>query len=290
MPEARFAGSRGWVRPDGKAFLDTMTTPTTSAISPEFYPPCLDEYGTPVLAAAGQAPGNDQWVMTGEPGAAGIPVLTCNDWTSNDQSQVLVGLSSAGGGGWAAWSVGRCDSPARIYCGEVGKTLPALPETVPSRHAFVTIGGPLFLSTGPNFADQECADEAARAGLSGTFKALVANIGQSAASRFADGLPWARMDGVVVATYAQLSSGAALNAPIHLGPNGLFELWARRLMFSGAPDAKTPGTRESTCNGWTPPYDTLSVAYGARQESERGFLFYGEDSCTNDFGAYCLEE
>src|SRR5205085_5550761 len=97
-------------------------------------------------------------------------------------------------------------------------------------------------------ADALCAAEARSAGLSGSFKALLASNGKSAASRFnLRGPPWVRVDGVAVVNGAADLNGGTVNAPIDVTAFGIYAIngfWA--WMGTFAPGQ--PGAAGSTCN------------------------------------------
>jgi hypothetical protein len=121
--------------------------------------------------------------------------LTCNDWTSL-AGTYPVGSTFSGGHTWAV-DIGAtpapCGNPALVVCFGTGATgtllLPMLPS--PARVAFLSTS---WTPSGLANADAQCAADAASAGLTGTFRALL----NSDAARFPVTGLWVRTDGVPV--------------------------------------------------------------------------------------------
>ena len=80
----RFGNARGWIRPDGKPFLDKLTDITTSRV---MYPPRLDETGADVGSVSLYTGTNTQLLLSS--------FGSCNDWTSASASDTAgIGFSS----------------------------------------------------------------------------------------------------------------------------------------------------------------------------------------------------
>lgn len=125
------------------------------------------------------------------------------------------------------------------------------PEVIPgARTAFLVAG---FNSLPGSLAglDAQCQSDATAAGLSGTYKALVATDGASAASRFStSGGPWVRVDGAILSeTAADLFGTEPLLAAIDAEAEGGYCGNCR--VANGADGLTTPGTAATTCNNWT---------------------------------------
>jgi hypothetical protein len=177
------------VRPDGKPVADTAEQLVQGNL---WYPIDVDEHG----AHVGGAP-----VATGtDPPDGGIN-SSCDDFTSSAfDTYGLEGSSAAGFSGWESYYENRCADPFRLYCLEATRSVAVtVPDPGPSRIAFVSRD-----HFGPNdggvaSADRQCQDDAVDAGLSGTFKALLAVADAGALSRFdLGGLPWRRVDKVKI--------------------------------------------------------------------------------------------
>jgi hypothetical protein len=124
--------------------------------------------------------------------------------------------------------------------------------------------------------------------LTGTFKALIATEGASAASRFsATGANWVRLDGVAVAASPEDFLGGRWLAPLGVQPGGAH---VDSPVWFGANDLVTPGTAASTCTSWT-VLDTSLPAVGS--SASAGPLAFRNDTlgdtCSGGGLLYCVE-
>ncbi|HEX4383460.1 MAG TPA: hypothetical protein VH083_10935 [Myxococcales bacterium] len=148
-----------------------------------------------------------------------------------------------------------------------------------------------FASTNP---DLTCS--------SGSFKALLADVNKSPASRFDDGKgTWYRLDGVPVVAQAKdlfASGGPLLTAPIDLFADGvsrafpMSEAWTG---FSGqADDYSLQGTAASTCNGWSSTSSTVFGVTSIVTFTWKSFLDlkggWPLPHCSEAVPLYCLQE
>jgi len=142
-------------------------------------------------------------------------------------------------------------------------------------------------------ADQLCTEEAQQAGLSGTFKALLAAEGTTAASRFdLNRTPWVRPDGVAIApTAADLFSAEFLDSSIAQSADGL-QYFGNYGAWTGAWGPTAPGTPETTCNNWTSSSDANAPVYGVSGFTYQNRFFSGGScQCNADWNhLYCLQE
>jgi hypothetical protein len=280
---SRFAGSRGWLRTDGRPFTNDLWG--NEAVI--HYPPRADEMGRPLYDH-----GVSVMTSTRVDGQGKSPF--CLDWTSI--SQVLNGQVSGGDPGsvWTIWvegfTSGYCDQLYRLYCLEVGRRSFVPPPPPPPRDARLAFIEPEFPpSGGIQDADRRCAAAAKAANLPGTFLALLATSNRSAASRFdLQGAPWFRPDGVqVVATAADLAANRLL-APVRVLASGaptLVPVW------TGAPEPGQPG--DDTCQDWTAAPGTSQGRTGRAYESDRDWFdsFDGKTICSpNRAGIYCFSQ
>jgi hypothetical protein len=156
------------------------------------------------------------------------------------------------------------------------------------RLAFVS-SGTFATSAGLHAADSLCAAEARAAGLSGSFKALLAVDGASAASRFdLRGSPWVRLDGVAIADDASAFANGKLNAPIDVTAFGAYAVnagWA----WTGA---YTPQqVSATTCSSWTSASADIWGIVAMVRDLSSGGMDAGTLPC--NFGPYpvfCLQE
>lgn len=232
----RLNGARGWVRPDGRPFVDRPVDILEGRI---FYPPVLDELGQEV---------RNRRALTGT-SEDGDAASTCENWTTVVDATATVGEPGATFSAWSSDTTHDCaeNQSVGVYCFGVDGSVPVEHEPVEGRRAFVTALS-LDGSAGLAAFDETCAAEAEGAGLSGRFLALVATSTQSALSRFdTSGAPWVNMFGVPLAdTAAALSIAPHLDAPPNVTAVGepvTGGYWV------GSATPTTVGT--STCTDWT---------------------------------------
>lgn len=230
----RLTGARGWVRVDGRPFADSAADVASGRI---LYPPRIDELGADTGAQT-------TYAKTGSTG------LLCVDWTSESTlDNQMMGFADGGTQIWLSYAYTSCSVPSRQYCFGVDYANAVAPPAGTGRVAFVSSSS---FSSGGGLAaaDALCQGDATAAGLAGTFKALLAIDGASAASRFAAGTPWVRRDGVVVAeSQAALATGL-LAAPVDLQADGTTYLGNYGLWL-GAAGFGTAGTTTTTCGDWS---------------------------------------
>ena len=284
----RLGSARGWVRVDGKPFADTKADISIGKI---FYPPRVDELGN-YDNSSGHV-----WTAT-LPNGTGHPALgSCSSWEVSTISTVgEIGWSDSTAGMFTDSGSKSCSDTARLYCFGIDKNVKVTVAPMAGRIAFftksewITVGGVAS-------ADQKCMDEAQQAGLSGTFKALLATEGASAASRFnVSGQPWVRRDGVAIAsTSTELFSADFLNSPINQSGDGL-EYFGAYGAWGGAIDPTTAGTSQTTCNNWASS-SGANTGVGGRSASTAQQRFFAFESGVNSNACnaswlhlYCLQE
>jgi hypothetical protein len=243
----RLAGARGWIRPDGQVFVDTVDDIAARNI---VVPPFLDEYGHEVHTPI------DDPVLTATDGSGASAGGACDDWKAGMEANPMLsnttagGLTDATGGAWTAQvDVGCGWALARFYCFGVDGDAIVVPVASAGKKAFRTTGS-FQTDTGLAGADALCATEAAGAGLPGTFLALLATSEASAASRFAelDGATWVRIDGVRLNRPGEsLFDPGTLVAPLNLDSSGAYGDINTTIGAVGARDLATPDTN---CGDW----------------------------------------
>jgi hypothetical protein len=272
--QSRLGSARGWVRPDGKPFADTVADLADDG-GKVLHPPRLDEHGADV----GQV-----WVYTGDAAAN----RTCTGWTSTSGAD-LAGLGRTSGttSVWSDSGVGGCSTPYRIYCLGVDGTAPLPARPVAGRIAFLALAG--FSRTGGLAgADAYCQAQADAAGLTGTFEALLASTTASPVSRFSTtGPTWVRPDGVPVVTTAGDLATDVLVSPINQTASGTY-IAGGYLVWVGANSLGAAGTPASTCNGWSSSSSSYSAAVGSAAYTTIG---WGTWDCSfQGAGVFCLEK
>jgi hypothetical protein len=204
----RISGSRGWVRTDGMPFVDTTADLAAGRL---LAPLLLDVQGAPGATA----------VFTGTLPDGTADPFTCGDLMAT-ADLIAYGTANMTSGEWTRVNASfmSCDQMVRIYCFGTGGTTPITIPSVPSRRAFLSAAW--VPGTGAAGADTQCQQDAASAGLAGAsnFRALLATSGASAASRFSDGLTWARLDGLAIAPTAVDVLAGNWSVPLALDATG----------------------------------------------------------------------
>lgn len=267
--KSRLAGARGWVRTDGLPFADTLDGLLTGGMR---YPLRVDENRNDRSNTPTPTGTNRNGVFH----AGGT--TQCADFTGPGTS--TYGWPDGGTAVWTEQQFFDCSTPGPLYCFGIDYQSEVTIAPVSGRRAFISYTG-FGAMTGLAGADAICASEAMDAGLPGTFLALLADDGATAASRFSlAGGPWYRVDGVELT-----SDLVTVCAPINLHADGV---WVNVLAWTGAASPATPGTMASTCNGWM-----SSAAMGVTGTIGRSasmFFGGGSISCSLGPGVYCFQQ
>jgi hypothetical protein len=286
----RLGDARGWIRVDEKPFVDTAEELVALRMVRPLIVNELGEVSTFPFAWTGTTTGS---LFEGG---------SCDDWTSGDNADLVdLGLDLPRLGypeGMASMfttfgSSRSCGQEYPLYCFGVDKAIPVEIAPEPGRAVFLSETG-WTPGDGIASADQLCMDEAQQAGLTGSFKALLADDGASAQSRFdTSGLPWVRVDGVAVAPTAEaLFSSEYIESAMSLSADGQSD-YGNFGVWTGAADPATAGTAETTCNGWTDATDP-SPSIGGRSGSTKQSTFFSFDrnnACSATWlRLYCLQE
>jgi hypothetical protein len=274
---SRLTGS-GWVRPDAKPFARSKADLVATKL---FYPLRFTEGNADVQTA---------YVWTGTKADGTADAATCSDWTTSSASGRL-GVSSMAASWWTANATSGCNGANRLYCLGNDRVAPVSAPAFPAQYrtAFIT-GGTFMAASGIGTADQLCATEATNAGLSGTYKALLATSTASPISRFdTNGAPWVRVDGAQLAPTANsLLSALYLDAGLNVTANGTyigpFGVW------TGSTSLTTKGTSTSTCGDWSSTTGAgISGTSGATEVAD-AFGASSTAGCGSSFKVYCLQQ
>jgi len=273
-PTARLEGARGWKRVDGRLVADQAEQLLTGV----WHPPRLDEFGeTAVLG---------DMVFTGTaPG--GMPFAsTCDDWTSTVAPNTNAGQPDGGLSFWFNTNQHNCNLPGHIYCfgTDYNDPLPLLPAQ--GRTAFTTDA---YFSSGGGIesADALCQQEADEHKLDGTYRALLAQQGASAISRFdTNGPTWVRVDGVPLVDQAEDLATPDWNAPLVVTVDGAH---LARAVWTGAQTPDTPGDA-MTCDDWVSVSPEQEMTHGVNVRTSALLFDSGTGGCHySDLRLYCLE-
>jgi hypothetical protein len=282
--------ARGYIRVDGAPVADRILEDLLSFNGNEILNPIdRNEFGAQVSAAA------TVWTGTTEIGTASS--ATCINWTSNSVvSPGAYGVVSGGPVFWTVESGAPCSVGRRIYCLQKTYTNPLF--ITPTQHPIAFITSNTFRPSdaeGLMGADSLCANEAAQAGLAGSWKALLATSTAAAASRFAGySGNYRRPDGIVIGSSAAIMSGSALQSGIWQTASGLYQPTAtgvgsnEHLVFAGSVTPDVAGTAATTCNDWTSSGGTASAGkmnYASTKWWDGSFA----QACGTSARTYCLQ-
>jgi hypothetical protein len=242
----RLTGASGWVRADGQPLVNSLADLANQRL---FTPLRITETNVDVGVGTAHTATN----VNGTRHGAGT---TCNDYTAATVGNTLIGgATEAQGGLWTVSTFANCATPARLYCFGVDRAATVAPTPPPGgyRRAFVSSAS-FVPGGGIAAADALCNGEASSAGLPGTYRALLATVTVSAASRFDAGagtLPWGRPDGqLCAATAAEFFSAPLLDS----APNTTAALDSHVGNFGnwgGAATVNAAGDNSLTCTNWT---------------------------------------
>jgi uncharacterized repeat protein (TIGR02543 family) len=283
----RFGSARGWVRTDGKPFLDQIADITTSRV---LYPVRLDEAGNDVGSSN---------VVTGSNNIGTLSVFgSCNDWTSASFSTTTACGYSDTNSYQVAFGCSRfCGDTERLLCMGIDHQAVVTVPPVNARRAFTT-DGTWTPGGGLASADALCQSEASSAGLSGMYLALLPTSTASAISRFPTGsstLPWARRDNVLLAGTAAalaLSTTTYLDATPNNNADGT-QFWAAVGIWGGGVSTLSDvATAADTCMDWTSGSSTVQGRGGQVAFTSINLLMSGFSStaCNTSMHLICLQK
>jgi hypothetical protein len=277
----RLFAARGWIRPDGRPFADTVDDIVNGRI---YYPPNVDESGqqVPDVRVAEVATGTwldglrDPW-----------NTAYCGDWNDSAGS-VEAGDAFGGTFLWTASQTKSCSQPLRLYCFGVDDATALAPARVDGRVAFVSYYG-VSAGAGVAAADTLCQTEAGAHGLPGSYRALLATTYSPAAQRFSTaGAPWVRPDGIPITATAASLSDASLLAPFTQDAGGAY--YGARLVWTGATGAADTTTLSSTCSDWTDSVNGAGLV-GRTGTASHVFFYSGSGiACSGAQAVHCLQQ
>jgi hypothetical protein len=281
----RLGSASGWVRPDGKPVLNNVADISKNNF---FYPPRLDEFGNDL--------GVDPVVITGT-GVDGMlytgtNATTCGNFTSDVEDGnaiLLAGWASANSLWFTNGAVALCSVQARIYCFGIDHLAQVAVTLAPGRRAFMTAAS-WTPGAGIGSADVLCQNEATAAKLPGTYKALLAPSGASAASRFdVSGAPWIRSDGIPLApTASAFFSATVLDVSPSVSADGSVNCWSCSV-WSGAATMTSAGSYMN-CGNWLWTSGTGAIGYSGDTAAATFFGKWTMACSDNGTKLTCLQE
>jgi hypothetical protein len=270
----RLAGARGWIRTDGMPFTDQVADLVASTI---YYPLDRDEHKNLVTG----------FVLTGTNDTGGM-LPNCADY-SDPAQMIYFGRPEATAHGWTHESSVSCSTMGPIYCFGIDRSQPVTITPSTGRTAFLTVQSFIPDAGGLATADALCASEASNAGLSGTYRALLATTTANAISRVSiTGATWVRTDGIAIASSPTELMNGLMTAPLNVSAKGIYRI-ANAL--TGAADVTTlsPGGAQN-CVDWTSSGTTSRL--GLPSYIDSGFFYDPAQmaSCQTGKPLYCLEQ
>lgn len=276
--KAKFVGSRGWVRMDGKPWLDDIQVAFYTSPRPKFfYPPEVDQTGAP-------HPNAPLWTGTSN----GTHSNSCWATASRPGSSYYMGWSSAGDSSFEQHGsayISCLDLNPIVYylCLETGYSAIVRPPPPPSgaKRLFVTTG--TFTPGTAGFAGAQalCTTEASAANLAGTFRPLMTN-GASISSAFSYSSSTttlvARTDGVILGSAADFFSVTNWQAPMSAGSE---TVWLGATSLSGSPVSEC----KSGADAWK-----ATVANGSVHAASNRTIGTFQTACNSALPIVCLEE
>jgi hypothetical protein len=290
---------RGWVRPDGNVFGDSLNGIFAGGYIN--YPPRITETKASLGATENSWTGCDYTGFEAN-------VNNCGDWTDTSTNGFSAGIAAAGTMAWLEGNlivnIGtsplRCNGSFHVLCMQSDYHAVVAVPTPPagSRRIFVSDATLTPTANGINDFDTYCTNS----GPGGTFKALVATSAATAASHFnaPRGVPIVRMDGVVVsATDAAFFGGGATAAEINVTQSFSYLGWQIFTpfpwVFTGSSAVNVLGGTGNTCyNGSTSWTSTGGNATGGLA-FEPNYWFDadplgGQSASCSGARVYCLEQ
>ena len=282
---SRLAGASGWVRPDDRPVANT---PAELAAGRMFHPIRLDENGRDV---------GDVDVMTGTNANGTMSTASdCGDYNLADTQSVTHGRADGVSSPFSIFGSGACSTARRMYCFGIDHAATVAPTPPTSfRRAFITSAS-WTPGGGLASADALCTSEATAAGLPGTYRALLPTSSASAASRFnaATGTaPWARVDGVLLATTAAtLFSSARWATAMTVQAGGQYMTSGNTAVWGGAASLSVAGTSASTCGGtWVATTASATAGRNGLSTLTDLFGFDASASCSSTIHKLvCLQQ
>ncbi|MEO6028799.1 MAG: hypothetical protein ABIR79_18190 [Candidatus Binatia bacterium] len=283
----RLGSARGFIRPDGKPFANSVADILANKI---FNPLRISELGADVTSNISPSASTlTVWTGTTKDGLSGGN--TCSDWASTSVSG-LTGRTAGGPVAWTQRTDSGCGTARRLYCFQIDHNDGDLvPTPTAGKIAFVSTKN---FTPGPGVgiigADAICTNEAAGASLTGTYKALLATSTASAASRMTLASIYVRPDGIPIATGATIAAGSALDSGIWQRADGSYVPSQGDLTYTGAPTPSAAGTLTSTCSDWTSTASTSAFIGSDPFADPTWWNLASNAACTQTLAVYCLQQ
>jgi len=281
---AKFAAARGFVRPDGQPFADTVSDIAAGDV---LNPLILDESGNNLA---------HQIVWTGTTDAGLASPFACGDWLiGTGESFGELGETTGGAGAWSDdASETSCNAPAHLYCFGTSRVSALTVTPAAGRIAFVSKGS-FATSQGVAGADTLCQNEAGAAGLANptTFLALLSTSTVPAASRFdmsAMSAPYVRPDGIEIADAPTIAAGSTLDSGIWQHADGSYVTEFAAATWTGSATPNDAGALSATCQDWMTTNGAATGAEGVSNVTDIWWNSNMSTSCVEPLSVYCLAQ
>lgn len=271
-----------WTRTDGTPFADDLES--MLGMAGRIYTPMrYDERGNDAGFAA---------YFTGTGGDGALMGGACGGWTAATTAYATAGATWQTIWGWTDGTFADCSRPARLLCLETGSAPRRAPRPAAAKKAFVTSTGYSGNLGGLAGADAKCQARAAAAGLANAsrFKAWLSTSTVDAGARLTSGGPWARIDGILLASsLADLTADRPLTS-LAVDETGAY-VWESAHTATSAGVFVTDAPNGSSCNDWTyeggtPP----EAAIGSTIDAASAWSYSGGTYCTVPARLYCFED
>lgn len=219
-PTVRLAGARGWIDLRGRPIADQPSELLGGLRNPIQ----VDERGLTLST-------QEAWL--------GDLDSTCSDWTDTSAGGVLYDSDCNSSAQTNPYT--SCTTTGHLVCVENAQTVVVTPPIAPGRIAFLAEN--FIPSGGIATADARCAADANGAGLPGTYLAWLGASSGGPETRFVDGLPWRRVDGVLLAATAL--DFLSTTTPIYLD-----SILNRTATGAISTQLARTGVSGNTCSNW----------------------------------------
>jgi hypothetical protein len=212
----------------------------------------------------------------------------CADYTGTT-GYGMSGVAYGGPGSWISAGGNPCSATFPILCVMHDANVAASPPAPPAGSKRIFISNAPFVPGGGIAAAHAACDASKPAGM-GTVHALLATTTSPASTFLAPSTTYARPDGVVIGTGADLIAAATGNLPstgIWQAGNGSY---SHAQLWSGAADLTTAGTSAGTCADWTSTASTAGVIGWSYVSSSRWWYLPFPEDCTANAYLRCVEQ
>jgi hypothetical protein len=276
---SRISGARGWIRPDGREFADSIEE---LLLGKMFSPLRVDELGRDVTAN-----GSDPLVLTGTQMTGLLSAYGDRAGWTDPTGNAEGGAASAEGADFTQNIISDCATARSLYCFGVDRRVRVGPLPAAGRLAFLSSRG-FRPGGGIGAADAVCQASADAIGLPGSYLAKLATSSAGPATRFdLSGPPWVRLDGVPLAPTAE----RYFNAPFSSSSPIVTEAGTYVPSADAWYGLSADGTfsAETTCQDWSSSVPATGVTFRIGTTKNPGSVVVGQ-GCDFSLLLICLQQ